>query len=311
MTGQYASFGAQMKAGAEKAVADINAAGGVLGQQLVLEVGDDACDPKQAVAVANQFVGQGVQLRRRAFLLGLVDPGVRRSTPRRTSSRSRRPRPTRTSPTSVRARASSASAAVTTSRAWSPAHSSPRTSPTRTSPSSTTRPPTAKASPTRPSKSMNAARQGRGPLRGLHRRREGLHRPRLQAEGGEHRRPLCRRLPHRGRPDHAPDARPGHGHRAGLRRRARHRRVLADHRRRRRRHADDLLARSAQEPGAKPIWSRSSAPSGIEPEGYVALHLRRDPGLGRRPPTTAGSTDFDAGRRGARTPAPSRPCSAT
>ena len=37
MTGQYASFGAQMKAGAEQAVADINAAGGVNGEQLVLK----------------------------------------------------------------------------------------------------------------------------------------------------------------------------------------------------------------------------------------------------------------------------------
>lgn len=60
MTGPYAVFGAQMKAGAEQAVADINAAGGVLGQKLVLEVGDDACDPKQAVAVANQFAGKKV-----------------------------------------------------------------------------------------------------------------------------------------------------------------------------------------------------------------------------------------------------------
>ncbi|MGH6926345.1 MAG: ABC transporter substrate-binding protein, partial [Propylenella sp.] len=59
MTGQYASFGAQMKAGAEMAVEDINAAGGVNGEQLVLSIGDDACDPKQAVAVANQFVGDG------------------------------------------------------------------------------------------------------------------------------------------------------------------------------------------------------------------------------------------------------------
>jgi branched-chain amino acid transport system substrate-binding protein len=60
MTGQYAAFGAQMKGGAEQAVEDINKAGGVLGQKLKLEVGDDACDPKQAVAVANQFAGEGV-----------------------------------------------------------------------------------------------------------------------------------------------------------------------------------------------------------------------------------------------------------
>lgn len=60
MTGQYASFGQQMKTGAEQAVADINAAGGVNGEMLKLEIGDDACDPKQAVAVANQFAGEGV-----------------------------------------------------------------------------------------------------------------------------------------------------------------------------------------------------------------------------------------------------------
>jgi branched-chain amino acid transport system substrate-binding protein len=58
MTGQYAAFGEQMKRGAEMAVADINAKGGVLGKKLKLEVGDDACDPKQAVAVANQMAGK-------------------------------------------------------------------------------------------------------------------------------------------------------------------------------------------------------------------------------------------------------------
>jgi branched-chain amino acid transport system substrate-binding protein len=60
MTGDYAAFGAQMQRGAEAAVADINAAGGVLGNQLHLNVGDDACDPKQAPAVANDFVSKGV-----------------------------------------------------------------------------------------------------------------------------------------------------------------------------------------------------------------------------------------------------------
>ena len=121
MTGQYAAFGAQMKAGAEQAVADINAKGGVLGQKLILEVGDDACDPKQAVAVANQLAGKGVVVRRRPLLLGFVDPGLGRLHRLLRSSRSRRPRPTRSSPTSVPARACSASAVVTTSRARSPA----------------------------------------------------------------------------------------------------------------------------------------------------------------------------------------------
>src|SRR5262245_45645325 len=61
ITGQYAAFGEQMKKGIEMAVADINAAGGIKGEKLVLEVGDDACDPKQAVAVANQLVSKGVK----------------------------------------------------------------------------------------------------------------------------------------------------------------------------------------------------------------------------------------------------------
>ncbi|WP_448205873.1 branched-chain amino acid ABC transporter substrate-binding protein [Azospirillum sp. sgz302134] len=61
MTGQYAAFGEQMRKGMEQAVADINAAGGVLGQKLKLEVGDDACDPKQAVAVANDLARKGVK----------------------------------------------------------------------------------------------------------------------------------------------------------------------------------------------------------------------------------------------------------
>ncbi len=60
MSGQNAAFGEQLRRGAEAAVADINAAGGVNGEQLVLEVGDDACDPKQAVSVANQMANKGV-----------------------------------------------------------------------------------------------------------------------------------------------------------------------------------------------------------------------------------------------------------
>ena len=60
ITGAYASFGNQLKAGAEQAVADINAKGGVLGKKLELIVGDDACDPKQAVSVANNFASNKV-----------------------------------------------------------------------------------------------------------------------------------------------------------------------------------------------------------------------------------------------------------
>ncbi|HKO08040.1 MAG TPA: ABC transporter substrate-binding protein [Alphaproteobacteria bacterium] len=60
MSGNDAAFGEQMKKGAEMAVRDINAAGGVLGRKLRLEVGDDQCDPRQAVPVAQSFVRKGV-----------------------------------------------------------------------------------------------------------------------------------------------------------------------------------------------------------------------------------------------------------
>lgn len=60
MSGQYASAGDQIRKGAEAAIDDINARGGVLGQKLRLEIGDDACDPKQAVSVANAMINKKI-----------------------------------------------------------------------------------------------------------------------------------------------------------------------------------------------------------------------------------------------------------
>jgi branched-chain amino acid transport system substrate-binding protein len=60
LTGSNAAFGEQMKTGADLAVADINAAGGVNGQKLTEIVVDDACDPKTAVSAANTLVSDGV-----------------------------------------------------------------------------------------------------------------------------------------------------------------------------------------------------------------------------------------------------------
>ena len=74
MTGNYASFGTQLRLGAEQAVADINAKGGVLGQQLVLNIGDDACDPKQAVSVANQLASKKIQVMFGHFCSGSSIP---------------------------------------------------------------------------------------------------------------------------------------------------------------------------------------------------------------------------------------------
>jgi branched-chain amino acid transport system substrate-binding protein len=60
MTGGESAFGRQMKNGADQAVADINAAGGVLGKKLALQVGDDACDPKQARSIAEKLASAKV-----------------------------------------------------------------------------------------------------------------------------------------------------------------------------------------------------------------------------------------------------------
>jgi len=71
MTGSDAAFGAQLKNGAEQAIADINAAGGINGEQVELFVGDDAGDPRQGVSVANNFLGEGIH-----FVVGHFNSGV-------------------------------------------------------------------------------------------------------------------------------------------------------------------------------------------------------------------------------------------
>jgi branched-chain amino acid transport system substrate-binding protein len=60
LTGDNAAFGTQMKSGADLAIADINKAGGVLGQKVQEITVDDACDPKTAVSAANTLVSDGV-----------------------------------------------------------------------------------------------------------------------------------------------------------------------------------------------------------------------------------------------------------
>ena len=55
MTGSDASHGEQLRDGSLQAVEDLNTAGGILGQKLHLTIHDDVCDPKQAVAIANQL----------------------------------------------------------------------------------------------------------------------------------------------------------------------------------------------------------------------------------------------------------------
>jgi branched-chain amino acid transport system substrate-binding protein len=60
LTGPNAWLGEQTGRGVALAVADLNAAGGVLGQQVEVVTADDYCDDEQAVAAANKLVAVGV-----------------------------------------------------------------------------------------------------------------------------------------------------------------------------------------------------------------------------------------------------------
>jgi len=74
LSGNEAAFGEQFRRGALKAVEDLNAKGGVLGQKLTLVMGDDACDPKQAVAVANEMASKKVAFVNGHFCSGSSIP---------------------------------------------------------------------------------------------------------------------------------------------------------------------------------------------------------------------------------------------
>src|SRR5262249_35214323 len=69
--GRSACWGQRKKRSVEQAVEDINAGGGILGQKLVLTIGDDRADPKEGVSVANKFAADGVK-----FVVGHFNSGV-------------------------------------------------------------------------------------------------------------------------------------------------------------------------------------------------------------------------------------------
>lgn len=56
LSGPYAAFGEQLWRGALQAAVDLNQEGGISGQQIELIKADDACEPKQALNVANRIV---------------------------------------------------------------------------------------------------------------------------------------------------------------------------------------------------------------------------------------------------------------
>ncbi|MDZ5648472.1 branched-chain amino acid ABC transporter substrate-binding protein [Nitrospirillum sp. BR 11828] len=71
LSGRLAAVGTQLRRGADQAVADINAKGGVLGQKLVVDAVDDGGEPTQSVAAANRLVTDRV-----AMVMGHMTTGT-------------------------------------------------------------------------------------------------------------------------------------------------------------------------------------------------------------------------------------------
>lgn len=71
LTGPNAAVGEEFRKGAEMAAKIINGKGGINGEKVTLEFGDDASDPKQGISVANKFVADGVN-----FVIGHYNSGI-------------------------------------------------------------------------------------------------------------------------------------------------------------------------------------------------------------------------------------------
>ena len=171
MTGSESATGRQMQNGAEMAVTDINAAGGVLGKKLLLDIEDDACDPKQARSVAEKIGGAKIPFVAGHYCSSSSIPASEAYAENNVLQIS----PGSTNPL------------FTERKLWNvarvcgrddqqgrvPASTSRRISRAGTSRSSTTRPPTARALPTRPRRRSTTPASPRS-VRILQQGRQGL-----------------------------------------------------------------------------------------------------------------------------------------
>lgn len=74
MSGSSSAIGPYMENGAQLAIDEINADGGVLDRELSLVVEDEACDPRTAVAAANKLVSQDVAVSVGGYCSGATLP---------------------------------------------------------------------------------------------------------------------------------------------------------------------------------------------------------------------------------------------
>ena len=207
MTGGESAFGRQMKNGAEMAVADINAAGGVLGKKLALDVEDDACDPKQARSVAEKIGGAKIP-----FVAGhycssssipaseaYADNNVLQITPASTNPLFTERKLWNVARVCGRDDQQGAVAAAYIAKNFKGKNIAILDDKTTYG----------KGLADETKKALNKARREGEAQRILQQGRQGLQRHRVAPEAREHRSGLCRRLSSGSGPDPAPDARSG------------------------------------------------------------------------------------------------------
>ncbi|WP_342723688.1 ABC transporter substrate-binding protein [Bradyrhizobium sp. B097] len=78
ISGSSDASGALMRGGAAAAVETLNRSGLLPDTKVTLSIADDACAPKQAVAVPNELTTDQVRLGRWSFLFRFFDPRLRR-----------------------------------------------------------------------------------------------------------------------------------------------------------------------------------------------------------------------------------------
>lgn len=74
LTGQFATFGSMERAGYSLAQQDINAAGGINGRPLVIDLQDDTSNANTALTVAEQFIRSGAPLILGAYSSSVTKP---------------------------------------------------------------------------------------------------------------------------------------------------------------------------------------------------------------------------------------------
>jgi branched-chain amino acid transport system substrate-binding protein len=77
ITGSEATYGKDMENAIRIAVGEINAAGGILGKEVKLTVGDDGCDPQMCTAAASKLVSSDVVAVLGGYCSGATIPALK------------------------------------------------------------------------------------------------------------------------------------------------------------------------------------------------------------------------------------------